>query len=206
MQPKIDRVYSSPFYRCLQTINGLADSLDLEIYGENGFGEWYGRTRDSHPRAAPPTILKSFFRRVKDDYEPITVPSIQGETLDELHQRAETVLQKMIDICNAEAREIKTVLICAHAATVIALGRALVGDASFDVRTGTCSIGLYESRGTDNKVGMWECKLNGFTEHLQDGEERHWSFEDGHYDFLDVQAYQARVDAQQGHSTAQNIT
>jgi transcription factor C subunit 7 len=38
LDPKIDRIYSSPFYRCLETINPTAEALDLQVLADNGFG------------------------------------------------------------------------------------------------------------------------------------------------------------------------
>lgn len=38
LDPKVERIYSSPFYRCLETINPLAEALDLPILPENGIG------------------------------------------------------------------------------------------------------------------------------------------------------------------------
>ncbi|KAJ8102452.1 histidine phosphatase superfamily [Lipomyces tetrasporus] len=187
--PSVVRIYTSPFYRCLQTICELADLLKVDILPEYGFGEWYGRTRKTHPRAASQETLKSYFTRVSLDYEPIAVPSTEGETIQELHDRAEAVLAAMIKDCNENHPEVKTVVICAHAATIIALGRALVGDMSYDVRTGTCSISVYDADPSDNSIGKWTCLINGSASHLVSGEERHWSFETGEYDFLDVQAY-----------------
>jgi transcription factor C subunit 7 len=49
LDPKIERIYSSPFYRCLETINPLAEKLDLHILCDNGIGEWYGTARFGTP-------------------------------------------------------------------------------------------------------------------------------------------------------------
>ncbi|KAK9453838.1 histidine phosphatase superfamily [Dipodascopsis uninucleata] len=189
VDPKIDRVFSSPFYRCLQSINPTAEKLDLEIIAENGFGEWYGKTRATHPSPASHESLKKYFNRVVVDYEPLFVPSTSGETIQELHDRGVQVLSDLIDLYNEKYPEVRTILICTHAATMIILGRALVGDSSLPVRTGTCSVSMYEADPNNNRPGNWTAILNGYTEHLSAGEERHWSFESGEYDFLDRQAY-----------------
>ncbi|KAK9375234.1 histidine phosphatase superfamily [Lipomyces chichibuensis] len=204
--PKVVRIYTSPFYRCLQTICELSDMLELDIRPENGFGEWYGRTRKTHPRAASKEMLKSFFPRVSLDYEPIAVPSTDGETIQELHERAKSVLAAMIRDCNENHPTITTVVICTHAATIIALGRALVGDELYEVRSGTCSISVYDADPSDNSIGKWKCLMNGSTSHLACGEERHWSFETGEYDFLDVQAYQERNDSHNVTITSKSVS
>jgi transcription factor C subunit 7 len=38
LDPPVERIYSSPFYRCLETINPLAEKLDLPILPDNGIG------------------------------------------------------------------------------------------------------------------------------------------------------------------------
>ncbi|MEO1287799.1 MAG: histidine phosphatase family protein, partial [Chloroflexota bacterium] len=40
----IDWIFSSPYYRALQTAHPVAEALDLPIYVENGVGEWLGKT------------------------------------------------------------------------------------------------------------------------------------------------------------------
>ena len=43
VDPTPTRIYTSPFYRCLQTIDPVAEKLGLtDIRAENGIGEWYG--------------------------------------------------------------------------------------------------------------------------------------------------------------------
>jgi transcription factor C subunit 7 len=38
LDPPVERIYSSPFYRCLETINPLAEKLDMPILPDNGIG------------------------------------------------------------------------------------------------------------------------------------------------------------------------
>jgi len=64
-----------------------------------------------------------------------------------------------------------------HAATVIALGRAIVRDREMAIRAGTCSLSKYvrEDR-------TWRCELNGWTGHLAQGEQvgavsLYWEYE-----------------------------
>lgn len=141
------------------------------------------------------------------------MPSKSGETKDELHQRAAKTLSEIINIANKE--NTRAILICSHAATLIAIGRALTGNPAFEVRTGVCTIGEYTAEGDDNGVGKWKCVRNGEATHLTNGEERHWDFgefifflfsvysdiftdsifllDSGNYDFLDAQAQKKDV-------------
>jgi transcription factor C subunit 7 len=95
LDPPIQRFYSSPFYRCIQTINPTVEALSLsgpdsethKIRGENGIGEWYGTARFDHPSPAEPQVLKTLFERYDAEYEPFIKPSVNGETIEELHDR-----------------------------------------------------------------------------------------------------------------------
>lgn len=43
IEPTPTRIYSSPLYRCLQTVEPVAAKLGItEVWAENGIGEWYG--------------------------------------------------------------------------------------------------------------------------------------------------------------------
>lgn len=51
----------------------------------------------------------------------------RGETMDEIHRRVERALDVLIK--RADEEGFTSILLCTHAATNIALGRALTGDA-----------------------------------------------------------------------------
>jgi len=154
-------VYSSPFYRCLQTLRpaiealkeqqlnswtSFADGSDLDLRLENGLGEWFGTSSFSHPSPASPAILQSHFPNIvrsdpEQHYSPEVIPSSHGETIIQLHDRLATTLEAIIarvdsevDIFEASqphsspmARSSKAIIICSHAAPLIAMGRALTG-------------------------------------------------------------------------------
>lgn len=67
-----------------------------------------------------------------------------------------------------EHPQVKRILLVSHAATVIALGRAICKDREMDVRAGTCSLSKYVRDGNGEK---WRCELNGWTGHLAKGEQ-----------------------------------
>lgn len=50
----------------------------------------------------------------------------RGETLEEIHERAKSALEVIIRVADEEG--LTTVIFCTHAATNIALGRALTGN------------------------------------------------------------------------------
>ncbi|EEH50600.1 uncharacterized protein PADG_06679 [Paracoccidioides brasiliensis Pb18] len=151
--PKPCRVYSSPFYRCLQTIQPTVEALkarqererktfiDLDVRMENGLGEWFGSSSFfTHPAPASPETLRILFPTLlNSQYEPHVYPFANGETISILHDRIATTLQAIIAQVDAELDEYerdnpaeqkqsRAILICTHAAPLIAIGRALTGD------------------------------------------------------------------------------
>jgi broad specificity phosphatase PhoE len=84
-----------------------------------------------HPSPASPEILHRFFPRVQTTYTPTIIPSTKGETLSEIHERTAYAIAKIITDIDREWKETgsgpRAILLVAHAATNIALGRALTG-------------------------------------------------------------------------------
>lgn len=231
VDPTPTRIYCSPFYRCLQTVDPVAEKLGIqELRAENGIGEWYGRARFEHPSPASPELLHAFFPRVLTTYNPVIIPSTKGESVKEIHDRAAYALSRIIEAIDKEhlsnpnfPTAPKAILLCAHAATNIAIGRVLVGDENADIKTGTCSLSVYQRRsvahvpggkatvpppnsnGTVPQVdwtggrgvgGGWIQKVNGDCSFLKNGEERNWWFsgeEDWDYAVKAVEA--GNVDA-----------
>lgn len=166
--------------------------------------EFYGLARFDHPSPAPLSELHTHFPTMLDDsYQPILIPSVNGEAIPELHERVAYVLHKLIAQLDADPRGPKTVLLCTHAATMICIGRTLTGRMPEDVGEEdflcfTCSISKFERRHASevdkveawdprrpNQIpktgwigkglqGGWECTVNGDCSHLAGGEERGW--------------------------------
>ncbi|KAJ6121000.1 Histidine phosphatase superfamily clade-1, partial [Penicillium sp. IBT 18751x] len=187
--PKPFRIYSSPFYRCLQTIQPSVEELkrkqqhnfsngrgsidpasDFDVRLENGLGEWFGPTTFfEHPSHPSPSIMRGHFPTLIADfperkYTSLLMPSSRGETIAELHNRVATALEGIIEDVDAEItaleadlkpeqRTSKSILICAHAAPLIAMGRALTGlmpeDTSIeDFHVFTAGLSTFQRRGT----------------------------------------------------------
>ncbi|RAK78393.1 phosphoglycerate mutase family protein [Aspergillus fijiensis CBS 313.89] len=193
VHPKPFRVYCSPFYRCLQTIQPSVEALkelhqrtcskactsttattdstiephaDFDVRIENGLGEWFGHTTFfEHPQPAPHSILATHFptllplppatspppsvrdRGGNPPTTPHVIPSPTGETIAQLHDRVATALAGILADVDAEIaaleaaqpahepRTSKAILICSHAAPLIAMGRALTGHMPADPNT-----------------------------------------------------------------------
>jgi len=144
--------------------------------------EWYGLTTGLHPAPASIELLRTFFPRIKADYVPSLTPTRKGESISSIHARADAAVRSIIAACDAE--DVRTILLCTHAATNIALGRALTGDPQLEVHTGTASVGEYvrESRpaaaaGSSAEKSRWTCVRNGDCSFLTGGEERNWWYD-----------------------------
>jgi transcription factor C subunit 7 len=162
LSPPIERFYSSPFYRCLQTLNPTLEQLPgTELLAENGIGEWYGTARFDHPSPASPSVLKTFFPRLNTEYEPVIRPSVNGESIEDLHDRSAYALHRIIEDCDRQG--VRAIVLCTHAATLIALGRALTGRMPADVeeedfRPFTCGLSRFVRRSVPEakQVEMWK--------------------------------------------------
>ena len=158
IDPPIAQVISSPYYRCLQTIKPCVEKLQQQgytngVFLESGFEEWYGETGDKEqPSPAPFEELRNKhfpelgLRRV----DAVTIrPNKFGESIEALHNRIAFALQQTIEQADREGWE--AVVICTHAAAMIAIGRVLTGKMPQDVeeedfKCFTCSLSRFDRR------------------------------------------------------------
>lgn len=111
-----------------------------------GDREWFGPTSYfTHPAPSPPSELASHFPTLFHPstshaaYIPHVLPSRQGESIAELHDRLATAVAGIIADVDAEITQVessqrpeertsKAILLVSHAAPLIAIGRALTGN------------------------------------------------------------------------------
>ena len=179
------------------------DPQTTKIRAENGIGEWYGMARFDHPSPAVSSVLKPLFPQYDETYTPFIKPSVNGETIDELHERTAYALSRIIQ--QADQEGVKAIVLCTHAATLIAIGRTLTGRmpediAEEDFRPFTCGLSTFVRRnGEDVKFpeqdwegpekpipevptwrdgsgvgGGWDMTVSGDCSFLSGGEERGW--------------------------------
>jgi transcription factor C subunit 7 len=210
IDPPVERIYSSPFYRCLQTLKPFTDSLFKEdkaarkIRIDRGVGyvneqqvvasscvntrwrriqrEFFGRADWEHP--TPPTlqILTPHFENLDQEHVSLHIPASKGEMILELHERVRKALDHIITTLDNDPDQPKTLLICSHAATIIAAGRVLTGQMpqdpdEDDFKCFTAGLSKFVRRSKDPEKGVagnWECKLNSDTSYLSGGAERGW--------------------------------
>ncbi|KAH6897059.1 histidine phosphatase superfamily [Thelonectria olida] len=205
LDPPIDVVYSSPYFRCLETIDpfvkrkrrqlereGMEDNPAVtSIRPEYGLCEFFGAAPFEHPIPAPPEKLKSLFSTYDDTYVSALAPSRNGETIQALYERVAAAVNAIIERCDLEGR--RAAVLCTHAAVVIALGRVLTGRIPDDVETTdfhayTCGLSTYRRKNmprsmkqtstseSPDPMGAWECERNSDCSFLSDGAERGWWF------------------------------
>jgi len=163
IEPPVDVVMSSPFYRCIQTLTPTVTTLNSQRSGtdkepvriqiENGLGEFYGLARFDHPSPATNDILATHFDNLHPSYEATIRPSVNGESIPTIHDRIAYCLHRVISALDADPSGPKTLLICTHAASMICIGRVLTGrmpedHGEEDFRCFTCSLSKFERRGS----------------------------------------------------------
>lgn len=209
----------SPLYRCVQTATPVAEALDLPILIEPGLGEcrreanlrfgnrtharkrppataeWYLPVRRGlHPAPATPSLLQKHFPRVSTDpaaWEPLLTPPRVGESMRAIHHRCARFAPLLSE--TLRARGYSRAIVFTHAATAIALCRALAGDVRLGdevlsegatepgqaeqlglwkdeerlpVAAATCSVSKFASEGDE-----WQRLWDGRTDFLERGEE-----------------------------------
>eukprot|EP01116_Phalansterium_solitarium_P014808 TRINITY_DN32658_c0_g1_i1.p1 TRINITY_DN32658_c0_g1~~TRINITY_DN32658_c0_g1_i1.p1 ORF type:complete len:234 (+),score=43.54 TRINITY_DN32658_c0_g1_i1:165-866(+) len=163
----VRHIFASPFVRVLQTATAIADVLDLPINVENGVIEWLIEGHDVDP--LPVEELAELFPRVNRGYRShVDLP--RGEDRGKLQLRADVIMKHLTE---RYVKEGEDVLIVSHAAPIIMLTRALVGDPKATVNVATCSVSCYQRLTAD---AAWTPLLNGHTQHLSDGELANWQF------------------------------
>jgi transcription factor C subunit 7 len=147
LDPPIDQVISSPYYRCLQTLKPGVLRLQSErayeggVRLESGFEEWYGATGDHRQQPRPleyKPLKRDFFPELDLRWDlpregdgdgrggdGVIRPNKFGESVDALHDRVAYALHRTIERADREGH--KAIIICMHAAVMIAIGRALTG-------------------------------------------------------------------------------
>ncbi|KIM48162.1 hypothetical protein M413DRAFT_439882 [Hebeloma cylindrosporum] len=182
-------IFSSPYYRCLQTSHPLAKALGIPIYVEHGIAEWYSPVVPGtglHPRPGSTSSLQAFFPQVDPSWETLFYPSRKGETVAELHSRIDTFISAFGPALTRRlpAERTRRVLMVSHAATTIALVRSLTGEREMHMKVGCCSLTELERREDLEKdrledvIGVWKPIMLVSGDHLKGGSSREWGFED----------------------------
>jgi broad specificity phosphatase PhoE len=121
----IDRIYTSPFLRTIQTANPLAKLLDIPIRLEWGLCEWLcGDWTSELPETTPVTESIRCYPNIDVAYQSLVTPCYP-ETVEELDARIHNIAYKLIQ-CNCE-----NMLVVAHKGSVTGIVAALTGNAQW---------------------------------------------------------------------------
>jgi broad specificity phosphatase PhoE len=117
----IDRIFTSPFLRTIQTADPLARSRQLPIRLEWGLCEWLCQEWTSEfPKTTPLDELMQYFPNVDIDYRSLVMPCYP-ETVGNLTSRLRTIAHKLI------ADNCENILAIAHKGSVLGIAAALTG-------------------------------------------------------------------------------
>jgi transcription factor C subunit 7 len=128
-------------------------------------------------------VLGPHFDDLDQHYDMSThAPAANGETIVELHERVNAALRRLVAELDDDPGQPRTVLICTHAATMIAVGRVLTGRMpddpnEDDFQCYTAGVSKFVRRNMEpgkGVVGNWDCELNSETSFLSGGAERGW--------------------------------
>jgi broad specificity phosphatase PhoE len=121
-QVRIDRIYTSPFLRTIQTVDPLARLLQLPIRLEWGLCEWLCQDWTSGlPETTPVEDLMECYPNIDATYQSLVLPCYP-ETIAELDARIAMIAGKLVQ-CNCE-----NILAIAHKGSVLGIAAALTGD------------------------------------------------------------------------------
>ncbi len=125
-QESIDRIFTSPFLRTIQTADPLARRLQLPIQLEWGLCEWLCAdwTR-SFPATTPLAQLKEDYRSIDLAYDSLVVPHYP-ETLEDLSSRINILSLEFL-----RANPEHNILIIAHKGSTLGMIAALTGDTTW---------------------------------------------------------------------------
>ncbi|CAI4745613.1 BBL_G0045470.mRNA.1.CDS.1 [Saccharomyces cerevisiae] len=188
---KPEMIFSSPFYRCLETSKPTVEALKIPLYVDRGVGEWYKPDRPIIPEPATHEVMSKFFpSMISPDWEPSIIPSNKGETEEDIFERCHKFWPVFIDRVERKFPNVKTIMVVTHAATKSALGMNLLKFSSAKepidnkgtfIRNGSCAIDKFELvKGENESIPFeereWKLTMNGNTSFLTNGEEMNWTF------------------------------
>jgi broad specificity phosphatase PhoE len=120
-QVKIDRIYTSPFLRTIQTADPLARLLQLPIRLEWGLCEWLCQDwTTGFPETTPVDESIRCYPNIDDAYQSLVIPSYP-ETIQELDARIAIIAGKIIQ------GNSKNILAIAHKGSVLGIAATLTG-------------------------------------------------------------------------------
>ena len=152
----IGHLFSSPFYRTLQTADVIAEILDLPVRVEPGFSEWMNKEwYSSKPQILSKEEREEEFSRIDTHYNPLLYPEFpELKENRDMFNRIRKVLEKVIATCE------DAILVVGHGATLGQMARVLTGTAG-NINLDVCAINLFVM-----ESGDWQLALAS-SDHLE---------------------------------------
>ncbi|CAG8604114.1 6889_t:CDS:2 [Acaulospora colombiana] len=132
--------------------------------------------------------LKPFFDNIDTSWNPTFLVSRKGESVPDLYRRGELFMDAFIRRINEGGfgGDHERVLLVSHAATVITLAQALLGDTAIgrELRVGCCTLSTFDRHETaaqEDTIGsdVWKARGKLATaDFLTNGVERDWGMAD----------------------------
>ncbi len=121
-QAPIQRVFTSPFLRTIQTADPLAQRLQVPIQLEWGLCEWLCQDwSPALPDTTPINNLKKDYPSIDCSYQSLVLPCYP-ETPEELDARTNIVAHKLVQ------NNLENILAIAHKGSILGMTAALTGD------------------------------------------------------------------------------
>jgi broad specificity phosphatase PhoE len=150
----ISQIYSSPFYRTLETAHHISIAIKAPILIENGFTEWLNTGWfSSEPVLNEPGASKAKFSQVDTTYRSYQNPSYP-ETNEMCMKRVADTVGFLSKTTNGN------ILIVSHCPVIPGMSKPLL-DYYFEDDFALCSLTKMEF-----KEGHWTCNLKNDTRHL----------------------------------------
>lgn len=154
-QEPLDWIFSSPYYRALQTAHPLAEVLGMPLYVENGIGEWLGKSMlPREPHIIPPFQRRDEFPMLEFSHNPRVIPHYP-ETVNQCFERLERAMTQLLDAYEGN------MLIVGHGRTVTGLAHRLLGKPESTFKLNNAGITKL-----DEVDGRWVMRLNSDITHL----------------------------------------
>jgi transcription factor C subunit 7 len=131
-----------------------------------------------HPRSASATSLKALCPEIDDSWSSLWYPTRKGEDLEELHARTASFADVFVPEAERRMPTHSRILLVSHAATLIALIRQLLGEQDLSLRLGCCALSDLQRKPGATVLGGWMAKTLATGDHLSQGLQRDWGFED----------------------------
>ncbi len=156
--PKITRVLSSPFVRCLQTCNPIAGAANASICVENSLWECVYTSLE-----LPPVSERvCYFPRIDVEYESLFKP-VPDEEFPVANM--ERYGKAAVGIVNRCRETDEAIVICTHAAGVVAIVACLLKCKVCDFKP-AAPASVFRLDVSEN--GVWALSVDGSVEHLGD--------------------------------------